>query len=81
MIGETVLVEPLVGAVTATVGGLPRLTVTEAVVDGPNTLVQITLIVLAPSASATELVEVLVELVPFTVQVVPAGIVDPPLTV
>ena len=75
------LVEPSAGELIATVGAFPRLTITDAVADGPNALVQTTLIVLAPTTSETELVEVLVLLAPATVQVVPAGIVDPPLTV
>ena len=81
MIGETVLVEPLAGAVIAATGVLPRLTVTVAAVEAPNALLQITLIELAPSESATELVVALVLLAPFTVQVLPAGIDAAPLTV
>ena len=72
---------PLAGDVMVTSGATPRLTVIVATLPAPNELVHWTLIVLAPSDRATLLVEVLVELVPFTVQVVPAGIVDPPLTV
>jgi hypothetical protein len=43
--------------------------------------VQTTTIVLEPATSVTEFVLVLVEAAPFTVQVVAAGIVTPPLTV
>jgi hypothetical protein len=57
------------------------LTVTVAGVLLPNALVQDTVIVLAPAFSETELVEVLVEDAPLTVQVVPPGIVVDPLTV
>jgi hypothetical protein len=71
----------LAGAVIATTGTDPRLTTTDAAALVPNELVQDTGMVFAPTASATELVAVLVELAPLTVQVVPAGIDDPPLTV
>jgi hypothetical protein len=47
----------------------------------PNELVHVTVIVFGPLASATELVDVLVDGAPLTVQVVPPGIVVPPLTV
>jgi hypothetical protein len=57
------------------------LTVTVAVVELPKALAQATLIVFGPIAKAAELVDVLVEAEPLTVQVVPAGIVVPPLTV
>lgn len=68
------------GAVIVTVGTPPRVTVTVAVFE-PNAFEQATAIVLAPVARPTLLVEVLVEAAPLTVQVVPLGIVEPPLTV
>jgi hypothetical protein len=71
---------PLTGAVMTTAGPLPKFTFT-ASLPGPNEFVQTTVIVLAPAESATELVEVLVELLPLTVQVVPPGIELLPLTV
>jgi hypothetical protein len=81
LIGVVVLLLLFAGDVIAATGVFPRLTVTVAALDGPNTLVQATEIVFAPSARATELVDVLVDAVPFTVQVVPDGIEVPPLTV
>jgi hypothetical protein len=71
----------LAGAVMTTTGMSPRVTVTVAEVPVPNALVQATEMVFAPTFRATELVDVLVELTPLTVQVVPAGIDDPPSTV
>ena len=63
------------------VGAASTTTVTVAGVLAPKALEQATVMVLAPTLRPTELVEVLVEAAPLTVQVVPAGIVDPPLTV
>jgi hypothetical protein len=57
------------------------LTVIEAGVLVPNWFVQDAVIVLAPRLSATELVLVLLEAAPATVQVVPPGIAPEPLTV
>jgi hypothetical protein len=82
LIGVVVLLLLFAGDVIAATGVLPRLTVIVEAGDGPNALVQTSEIVLAPIVgSATELVEVLVDETPLIVQVVPAGIVDPPLTV
>ena len=80
MIGVDVEFEPSAGEVIAATGVLPRKTVIAAV-PVPNEFAQATVIVLAPLTSATELVEVLVEALPFTVQVLPAGMLVPPLTV
>jgi hypothetical protein len=79
--GELVRLAPFAGEVTTTVGTEPRLTVTLTGVLVPNALVQDTGMVFAPVLSETELVEVLVEDAPLTVQVVPPGIVVDPLTV
>jgi hypothetical protein len=83
----TVLIElavvfvPLTGAMIETSGGPPRLTVIGPAEPLPKAFVQLTVIVFAPTASATELVVVLVDAAPFTVQVVPPGIELQPLTV
>ena len=71
----------LAGAVIATVGTPPRLTVTGVDVPVPNALVQATVMVFAPTFRLTELVVALPEAAPLTVQVVPAGIEAAPLTV
>ena len=71
---------PVAGEVIATVGTIP-LTVAVAVLPAPKALVHWTLIVLEPATIGREFVVALVELVPFTVQVVPAGIVVLPSTV
>ena len=71
---------PLDGAVIATTGGFPRLTVIEIGVV-PKALVQETVMLFAPSASARLFVFVLAEPEPLTVQLVPAGIDEPPSTV
>ena len=71
---------PLVGAVIATVATTPE-TVAVAVLPAPKAFVHWTLIVLAPATIVRELVVALVELAPFTVQVVPPGIVVLPSTV
>jgi len=81
LIGVTVLLDPSAGEVIAATGGTPRLTFTVAVFEAPNALLQITLIGLAPSDSATLFVDGVVDATPFTVQVVPAGIVVAPSTV
>lgn len=80
MIGELVTFAPVAGDVIVTTGAVPRLTVI-AWLSEPNALVQATVIAFAPVASATELVVGVVDDAPFTVQVVPAGIVVEPLTV
>ena len=80
MIGLDVTFALLAGDVIATAGALPRLTVIVAL-PGPNELVQVTVMVLAPTARATELVLGVVDAVPLTVQVVPDGIVVAPPTV
>ena len=79
MIGVVADVELLAGAVMTTAGGLPRLTVIEAVPTVP--FVHDTVMVFAPRARLTLFVVVLVDAAPFTVHVVPDGIVVPPLTV
>ena len=71
---------PLAGAVIATDGTTPRVTVTAAV-PPPKALVQATVIAFAPSASATLFELVPVDAEPLTVQFVPAGIDEPPSTV
>jgi hypothetical protein len=71
---------PFAGAVIATVGTLPRLTVI-SLLSLPKLLEQLTVTVFAPRLSATELVIVLLEALPLTVQVVPPGMVEPPSTV
>jgi hypothetical protein len=81
LIGLVVVLVLFAGELIVTTGATPRLTVTVAVVELPKALAQATLIVFGPIAKAAELVDVLVEAAPFTVQVVPAGIVVPPLTV
>jgi len=77
---DVAIVLPVAGAVSTTVGATP---LTEIVDAGPvpNVLVQTTVMVFAPVAIVTELVDVDVELEPFTVQVVLAGIDATPLTV
>ena len=80
IIGVPVAVLPLEGEVITTIGAEPRLTVITAC-PVPNAPVQATVIVLAPVTKLTELVVVLVDATPLTVQVVPDGIVDVPLTV
>jgi len=68
------------GALIATTGTLPRMTVTGA--DPlPNVFEQATVMLLVPSDNATGLVTPLAELVAPTLQVVPPGIVVEPLTV
>jgi len=81
LIGETVLVEPVAGELIVTCGAVPSVTFVVAVLDVPSELEHTTLIALAPTESVTGLVVVLVDAAPLTVQVVPAGIVEPPLTV
>ena len=71
---------PEVGAVIATTGGFPRVTVTESE-PLPNMLVQSTTIELAPIASAALLVVALAEADPLTLQLVPPGIAAVPFTV
>ena len=68
------------GVVITTAGVLPEVTLTEAL-PGPNALVHWTVIVFPPATRATLFVLALVDAVPLTVQVVPAGIVVEPLTV
>lgn len=72
---------PLLGAVITTTGASPRLTVTVVAVPVPKMLVHATTIEFAPRLSAMLFVAVLVEELPLIVQVVPPGIVGPPLTV
>jgi hypothetical protein len=78
---DVAVVLPVAGAVITTAGIAPRLTVMADGALAPNALVQTSVIVLAPVARATELVETLVVAVPLIVQVVPAGMLDAPLTV
>ena len=80
MIELAVVFVPLAGAVTATVGATP-LTVTVAVLPVPKTFEQATEMVFEPATIVRELVVALVDEVPFTVQVVPPGIVVLPSTV
>ena len=80
MIDVRAVFVPVDGDVMATVGATP-LTETVAVLPAPKPLVHWTLIELAPATRATELVVAEVEEPPFSWQVVPAGIVAPPLTV
>jgi len=69
------------GAVITTAGTLPRITLIVAVL-GPNALVQVTVTVLLPMVgSETELVPVLLDAPPLTVQAVPTGMVVDPSTV
>jgi len=80
LIGETVLFELLAGDAIATTGtGTPLLE--KLALPGPNALVQTTVIVNAPFGTVKEFVVALLEALPFTVQVVPAGIEATPLTV
>jgi hypothetical protein len=81
LIDPAVVLVPSAGEVIVTLGAVPRLTVTVAGVLVPNALVQDAVMAFAPTLSATEFVEVLVELLPLTVQVVPPGIEVPPSTV
>ncbi len=69
------------GEVITTVGVVPRLTVTLAGVLPPKALVQTPVLVLLGELSLYVWAYDLVEAAPLTVQVVPAGMVDPPLTV
>jgi len=71
----------LEGELIVTTGASVRVTVTDALVDAPNAPVQATVIVFGPVASATLLVDVLVEAAPLTVQVVPDGMTPPPFSV
>jgi hypothetical protein len=81
LIGVVVLVEPLAGAVIATEGTLPLITLIAAE-PLPIALAQATVTGLLPSdGSEAELLEVLDDATPFTVQVVPDGIVVEPFTV
>jgi hypothetical protein len=75
-----VVFRPLAGAVIATTGGFPRLTVIEPEVS-PKVFVQATVIEFAPSESATLFVPVPADAEPLTVQLVPLGIDEPPSTV
>ena len=77
---EEVVLAPSSGAVIATTGVFPRLTVIEPGVV-PKAFVQATLMLFAPIASATPFVPVLDDAEPLTVQLVPAGIDEPPSTV
>ena len=77
---DAVVFRPLAGAVIATDGTTPRVTVTAAL-PLPNALAQATVIEFAPSASEKGLVVALEVFDPPTVQVVPPGIVPAPLTV
>ncbi len=72
---------PSDGAVMATIGMLPRFTVTLAALLGPYAFVQETAISFAPMPSETELVVALPESAPPTVQVVAPGIAADPPTV
>jgi hypothetical protein len=75
-----VVFRPSAGAVIATTGATPRVTVTAALLL-PKGFVQATVIVFAPSASETGLAVALEVLDPPTVQVVPPGIDAAPSTV
>jgi hypothetical protein len=75
-----VVFSPSAGAVIATAGGSPRVTVTEPE-PVPKLLVQSTTIELAPIASEALLVVALPDAEPLTVQLVPPGIDAAPLTV
>jgi hypothetical protein len=68
------------GETMATTGGGSVKMVSDADPD-PNWFVQVTTTVKLPRVRVTELVVVLVDATPFTVQVVPTGIVVPPSTV
>jgi hypothetical protein len=81
LIGVTVLLELLAGDVIAEFGTPPRETVT-ADVPAPKALEQETVIVFAPLfGNAAEFVDVLLDATPFTLQVVPAGMIVEPSTV
>lgn len=69
------------GAVIATTGTLPRVTLTLAGVPAPNWLVQLTVSVLEPTLSGVLLLVALEEATPATVHPVPAGIEAAPPTV
>ena len=71
---------PLAGAVIATDGTTPRVTVIEFE-PLPKMLAQATTIELAPIASAALLVVALLDAAPLTVQLVPPGIAAVPFTV
>jgi hypothetical protein len=71
---------PFDGALIATTGATPRVTVTAALLL-PKGFVQATVIVFAPSASATLFELVLADAALLTVQLVPPGIDEPPSTV
>ncbi len=79
MIEAAVVFVLLAGEVIATTGTVPRLTVITAGVPAPKALEQATVMVLLPVLSAALLVDGLVEFVPLTVQVVPAGNDVPPV--
>ncbi len=81
MIEADVVLAPSAGDVIAIVGTLPRLTVIGPAAPLPKALEQATEIEFDPVFKPTELVVVLVEAAPLTVQVVPAGIEPAPLTV
>jgi len=70
----------LAGELIATTGAATPVLENVALV-GPNALVQVTVMVKLPLGTVNALVVALVEAAPLTVQLVPAGIVVPPLTV
>lgn len=76
---DAVVCSPFAGAVTATVGGFPLNTTTDWE-SLPRALEQVTVIVFAPSISATLFVVALAVDVPSTLHVVPAGIDPAPST-
>ena len=82
MIELAVVLVPLAGEVIAThpPPQPPKFTVIVAAAV-PNEFVHATVMVFAPTTSATEFVLGVVDAAPLTVQVVPDGIVVPPLTV
>ena len=80
-VGVTVgFVRVTVGALGGTVSSASRLTSIEPDVL-PKAFVQSTVMVFSPSASATLCVPVLDDAEPLTLQLVPAGIDEPPSTV
>jgi len=83
LIGDVVVVDPVAGELMVVTGGVPRFTLTDALV-GVTPLLQVTVIVFEPivgSAAVFALLRPELEATPLTVQVVPAGIVVEPPTV
>ena len=75
------MLELFAGELIATTGTATPVPLNVAGVEAPNVFVQTTVMVKLPLGTVNALVVALVEAAPLTVQLVPAGIVVPPLTV